>query len=176
MCDTVEAVTQIRHFTVTAFVSSGGCTLLHWHRKVGLWLPPGGHIEPNETPVEAVVREALEETGMQVEIVPSSALFAYPDPPQLPAPATIMIEPIRAFGGEPAHQHMDLIYFTRPDGATGSELPQPPDGSWRWLTRVELEDDAPQTFEDVSAHISEDVRLLGMAAIDHVTRHEETRA
>ena len=176
MCDTVEPVSQIRHFTVTAFVSTQGRTLLHWHRKVGLWLPPGGHLEPNETPVEAVVREALEETGMQVEIVPNSAPFAYSDPPQLPVPVTIMVEPIRAFGGEPAHQHMDLIYFTQPHDRDEDALPQPPDGSWRWVTRAELEDDAPQTFDDVSARISEDVRILGMAAIDHVTRYEETPA
>ena len=153
-----------------------GCTLLHWHRKVGLWLPPGGHIEPNETPVEAVVREALEETGMRVEIVPTVPAFPYADPPQLPPPATIMVEPIRAYGGDPAHHHMDLIYFTRPRDQADGELPDAPDGSWRWIMRAELKDDAPQTFADVSARVSEDVRLLGMAAIDHVTRFEETRA
>lgn len=176
MCDTVEAVGNTRHFTVTAFVSTAGRTLLHWHRKVGLWLPPGGHVEPNETPVEAVVREALEETGMQVEIVPTAPSFPYPDPPQLPVPATIMIEPIRSFGGEDAHHHMDLIYFTRPRAFADDAIVPTPEGSWRWITRAELEDDAPQTFDDVSARISEDVRLLGMAAIDHVTRYEETQA
>ena len=176
MCDTVEPVSHIRHFTVTAFVSARGRTLLHWHRKVGLWLPPGGHIEPNETPVEAVLREALEETGMQVEIVPTAASFAYPDPPQLPVPATMMIEPIRAFGGESAHHHMDLIYFTRPRDLEDAAQNATPSGSWRWIGRGELEDDAPQTFDDVSARISEDVRMLGMAAIDHVTRYEETQA
>lgn len=176
MCDTVEPVSQIRHFTVTAFVSTQGRTLLHWHRKVGLWLPPGGHIEPNETPIEAVLREALEETGMQVEIVPTSTSFAYPDPPQLPVPATIMVEPIRSFGGEAAHHHIDLIYFTRPRDVEDAAQTSTPEGSWRWITRAELEDDTPQTFDDVSALISQDVRLLGMAAIDHVTRHEETRA
>lgn len=176
MCDTVEPVSHIRHFTVTAFVSARGRTLLHWHRKVGLWLPPGGHIEPNETPIEAVLREALEETGMQVEIVPTAPTFPYLDPPQLPVPATIMIEPIRSFGGEAAHHHMDLIYFTRPRDLESAEQPATPEGSWRWITRAELEADAPQTFDDVSARISEDVRLLGMAAIDHVMRYEETRA
>ena len=176
MCDTVEVVGNIQHFTVTAFVSIPGRTLLHWHHKVGLWLPPGGHIEPNENPVQAVVRETLEETGMQVEIVPTTAPFPYPDPPQLPPPVTIMVEPIRAFGGEVAHHHMDLIYFTRPREVANRVHPPTPAGSWRWLTRAELKDDAPQTFDDVSAHISEDVRLLGMAAIDHVKRYEETHA
>jgi len=34
-----------RHFTATAFVVRGDATLLHWHRRLGQWMPPGGHIE-----------------------------------------------------------------------------------------------------------------------------------
>ncbi len=153
---------------MTAFVSrvgaAGGATLLHWHRKVGLWLPPGGHIEANEDPTEAALREVLEETGMQVEIVPTAAPFPYSDPPQLAAPATIMVEPIRAFGGEPPHQHIDSIYFTRPIG--GSAV-APPSG-WRWLTRAELVRGEPIDADGAAARVSEDVRVLGVAAIDHI--------
>lgn len=173
MCDTVSPVGGIRHFTVTTFVSMDGATLLHWHRKVGLWLPPGGHIEPNEDPMQAACREALEETGIVVEILPTTSMFAYDDPPQLSPPATIMVEPIRSFGGEDAHHHIDMIYFTRP---TNRERPEPPSDSWRWVSRQQLEDDAPMTLEGVSARISEDVRMLGMAAIDHVEQFEENRA
>ena len=163
-------VARQRHFTVTAFVSRGGATLLHWHHKVGLWLPPGGHIEAGEDPVEAALREVMEETGMAVEIAPTVAPFEYGDPPQLPVPATIMVEPIRAFGGDAAHQHIDLIYFTRPlDDAAE------PSAGWRWLTRVELESGAPIVVDgDMSevSEVSEDVRVLGMAAIDHVSALE----
>ena len=169
----------VRHFTVTTFVSAalpiGGATLLHWHRKVGLWLPPGGHIEANEDPIEAACREALEETGIAVEILPTSEPFAYSDPPQIAAPATIMVEPIGDFGGEAAHQHIDLIYFSRPQEG---EALDPPLGGWQWVTRQQLEDDA-LTLEAAdrrtSARLSEDVRVLGMAAIDHAARFEEQR-
>ena len=34
-----------RHFTVAVFVVWEGKVLLHFHRKLGMWLPPGGHIE-----------------------------------------------------------------------------------------------------------------------------------
>ncbi len=173
MCDTVSVVSGSRHFTVTTFVSMQGATLLHWHRKVGLWLPPGGHIEPNEDPLQAAHREALEETGIAVRILPTTAPFDYDDPPQLPPPATIMVEPIGAFGGEAAHQHIDLIYFSRPESAERSE---PPAGQWRWVSRQELEDDAPLTLAGVTAQISEDVRVLGMAAIDHAATFEEREA
>ena len=55
-----------KHFTSTAFVLHPieDKVLLHWHNKVKAWLPPGGHIENNETPVEAVKRETFEEIGI----------------------------------------------------------------------------------------------------------------
>ncbi len=150
-----------------------GATLLHWHRKVGLWLPAGGHVEPNEDPVQAACREALEETGIVVQIVPTNEAFGYADPPQVSVPATIMVEPIRAFGGEDAHHHIDMIYFSRPIQQT---RPEPLSEAWRWVTRQELEDDSPMTLAGVSARISEDVRVLGMAAIDHIAKYEERHA
>ena len=53
-----------RHFTATGFVVHRGRVALHWHPKVKAWLPPGGHIEANEDPVQAVLREIEEETGL----------------------------------------------------------------------------------------------------------------
>ena len=58
-----------KHFTSTAFVlhPTEDKVLLHWHSKVKAWLPPGGHIENNETPVEAVKRETFEERGIHIK-------------------------------------------------------------------------------------------------------------
>lgn len=44
-----------------------GQILLVEHRKSGLWLPPGGHVEPGEHPWDAVVRECHEELSVQAE-------------------------------------------------------------------------------------------------------------
>ena len=97
-----------RGFTVAVFVVHEGRVLLHRHKKLGLWLPPGGHIEPNELPDEAAVREVEEETGVQVELVGERALpIDYPR--QLVLPAGVQLEDI-----EPGHQHIDLVYFARP--------------------------------------------------------------
>ena len=105
-----------RHFTATAFVVRGSRTLLHWHRRLQQWMPPGGHIEPDEDPVQAVLREVREETGLVAEVIATAGPlpFAYPD--QLPAPYTILVEDIPGSGpstaagaalrtGEP-HQHI----------------------------------------------------------------------
>jgi 8-oxo-dGTP diphosphatase len=44
--------------------------LLGDHRKSGLWLPPGGHVEDGEDPRAAVRREAREELGIAAEFHP----------------------------------------------------------------------------------------------------------
>ena len=58
-----------KHFTASALVINNGKVLLLHHKKLGVWLYPGGHIEKNETPDQTVIREVKEETGLDVEIV-----------------------------------------------------------------------------------------------------------
>ena len=104
-----------RHFTVAVFVVWEGNVLLHFHRKLGMWLPPGGHIEQGELPDDAAVREVLEETGLEVELV-GERREDVSDPVQLHRPAGVQLENIG-----PGHQHIDLIYFATPKGPTGIE-------------------------------------------------------
>jgi 8-oxo-dGTP pyrophosphatase MutT (NUDIX family) len=51
------------------------CLLLGDHRKSGLWLPPGGHVEDGEDPHQAVIREAREELGIEAEFQDENPLF-----------------------------------------------------------------------------------------------------
>ncbi len=104
-----------RHFTVAVFVVWEGKVLLHLHHKLGMWLPPGGHIEENELPDEAAVREVLEETGVEVELA-GERREDVSDPVQLYRPAGVQLERIEA-----GHEHIDLIYFARPSGP--AEIP-----------------------------------------------------
>lgn len=97
-----------RDFTVATFVHWRGRSLLHRHRKLGLWLPCGGHIEANELPDEAAVREVLEESGVPVRLVGERAL-PIEEPRQLVRPVGVQLEPIA-----PGHEHIDLIYFAEP--------------------------------------------------------------
>lgn len=94
----------VREFTVATFVLHRGRVLLLFHPKIGLWLPPGGHIEPGELPDEAAVREVLEETGVHCRLVGERGVdVAYPR--QLIRPYGIQVEDIR-----PGVQHIDLVY------------------------------------------------------------------
>jgi 8-oxo-dGTP pyrophosphatase MutT (NUDIX family) len=101
-----------RHFTVAVFVVWEGKVLLHLHRKLGIWLPPGGHIEQDELPDDAAVREVFEETGLRVELV-GEKREDVSEPVQLHRPAGVQLENIG-----PGHQHIDLIYFAKPAGPT----------------------------------------------------------
>ena len=53
-----------RAFSVAVFCRHGGEILLVRHKRLDLWLPVGGEIEPGETPLDAARRELAEETGL----------------------------------------------------------------------------------------------------------------
>lgn len=59
---------------VAGYIFHKDKVLLIHHRKLGLWLPVGGHIEENETPDQALLREIKEETGIDVEMMNKSNL------------------------------------------------------------------------------------------------------
>jgi 8-oxo-dGTP pyrophosphatase MutT (NUDIX family) len=69
-----------RHFVATMYVVNDGATLLHEHEKLGMWLPPGGHIDRDEQPHEAALRETYEETGLEPELVAEVTDYAFETP------------------------------------------------------------------------------------------------
>ena len=159
-----------RHFTVTGYVVHEGRTLLHRHRKLAMWLPPGGHIEPDEDPVQAVLREVREETGLDVALLlQPHPVDGFAVPGQLAAPVTILVEDIDE-PGRP-HQHIDLIYFTTPIGTA----PAVDHVVWRWASAAELER-ATLDGEGEDGRIAEDVRKLGLLAMARLAATPATPA
>lgn len=67
-----------RCHTVSSWTLHEGKTLLVKHKKLGIWLAPGGHVEENELPHQAAEREFEEETGIQVHAISAFPLDIKP--------------------------------------------------------------------------------------------------
>jgi 8-oxo-dGTP diphosphatase len=129
-------MTGIRHFTASAIVlDDNDRALLVRHNKIGLWLYPGGHIEPNEDPAQAVLREVREETGIHVEVV-TDQQFTHFAVATIPPPFTILEMTVQDAKAGP-HRHIDLVYVCRP--ISGDLTPQQAEvGGVRWVPTAEL--------------------------------------
>lgn len=121
-----------RDWAVSVFVVWNGKVLLHRHRKLDLWLPPGGHVDPDELPDEAAVREVMEEAGLTVELVGERAVDA-PGPVQLVRPRGVQLEAI-----SPGHEHIDLVYLAKPVGDYVGKL-DGGEGGFDWYSRAQAE-------------------------------------
>lgn len=96
-------------FTVAIFVVAEDRVLMVHHRKLEKWLPLGGHIELDEDPEVAAVREALEESGLEVELVGERPPTTGPGTRALIAPRFLDIHRINE-----THEHIGMIYWARP--------------------------------------------------------------
>lgn len=150
-----------RHFTATTYVVNDGATALHSHDRLGIRLPPGGHVDRDELPHEAALREVREETGLRAELVASESSITGPNTRGLPEPAHLMLHDINVHeDGSVGHQHVDHLYYAR----VGSrEIDPIGDGEvdangWRWYTAAEL----------AASDLQQDVVDLGREAISVV--------
>jgi 8-oxo-dGTP pyrophosphatase MutT (NUDIX family) len=116
------------HVTASAIVVGRRGTVLHLHKRLGIWMQPGGHIDAGETPEVAAVREATEELGLAV---------AHPDG----GPLLVHLDVHEAAYG---HVHLDLRYLLL--GADGDPHPPPgesPDARWcSWDEALAMADPA----------------------------------
>lgn len=120
------------HVTGSAFVVShdGARVLLVHHRRLDLWLQPGGHGEPGEVDAaDVALREAREETGI-------ASLVLHPAAPR---PIDVDVHRIPERTHVPAHDHLDMRYVAvAPKGARiNRDLAETHDA--RWFTWDELD-------------------------------------
>lgn len=136
-------------FTASVYIVHGGKILLHKHKVLGIWLPPGGHIELDEDPNEAAIREAKEETGLDVELVGKRTVY------DTPFGASDLIPPRflnrHFYDAKRTHEHVDMAFFGR--SASDAARPEVEGGEIRWFTKEELERGVIPLEPDVRTHV-----------------------
>jgi len=154
-----------RHFTSTSFVLHPleEKILLHWHKKVKTWLPPGGHVEENETPVDTAIRETFEESGLNIEIIDydfERINRHFIDVKEIIPPYTILLEKINdPKNGE--HIHIDMIYFSQ------ALNPKDLKSGWFWVNEDELKGNVNLNFNNSNDEkIQDDVKFFGLKCIE----------
>jgi 8-oxo-dGTP diphosphatase len=135
---------------IAAFVMHEGRLLLVRHAKLGKWLPPGGHIEPDETPDEAVLREVREETGLDVELVHREEIAGDGCSGIVRELALPFYANVHSVGD---HDHACLFYLCR--AGSGRVSISHESRGHRWVTPQELAE---------AGDVPEDVRRIGELA------------
>mgnify|MGYP003974282547 CR=1 FL=1 len=135
-----------------------GQVMLVKHKKVGAWLCPGGHIDPNELPHQAAEREFWEETGIEVSAFNPDLPTATDGSEYLPNPILTNLHwvsqdnyQIRTEGKSSTsnsklwkkgcEQHLSFIYLVKPAGKNldFKENVEETDGIG-WFSLAELDD------------------------------------
>lgn len=114
------------HITGSAIVIGKRGVVLHLHKRLNLWLQPGGHIDTDETPAEGALREAREETGLDVSHPSSGPWLMHLD----------------VHAGPRGHTHLDLRYLlTAPDTDPSPGADESQEVAWfGWDEAIEMAD------------------------------------
>ncbi len=133
MDDTVgpfDRTTLEGHVTATAFIVDRQreyALMLH-HRKLNMWLPPGGHCDGNADVMETAIREIQEETGIKQVTIIGTDIF------------DIDIHLIPANSQEPEHYHYDVRFLMEVDRNTLTQMNNEEALNLEWINIASLDD------------------------------------
>ncbi len=148
-------------FTVEVFIVHKNKVLLRRHEKYDIWLSVGGHIELDEDPVQAAIREVKEEVGLDVKIIGgqkgegdgSEKNRGYKD-----------LIPPKYLGRHPAsntHEHIAFVYF----GISNTDkmldpIDETEEAETRWVSKEELEN--MELVPNIKFYATEALKELGI--------------
>ncbi len=120
-----------RHFTTTVNIKFNNKVLLHFHKKLKMWIPVGGHIDRDELPQECAVREAKEESGLDVELMKTKQFLNMPT--ELILPHSMNLHNINEF-----HQHINFDFFAIAK-SDKINVPAHESQELKWFSKAEIE-------------------------------------
>ena len=118
LADPCNELADNTHVTASVIIVGPRGIVLHRHKRLGIWLQPGGHIDDGELAADAARREALEETGLTVTHFCGAPVVIHVDSHDAPK----------------GHYHLDLRYLVAAEDID----PAPPAGESpdaRWWSR-----------------------------------------
>lgn len=140
LSDPFDRDSSLVHVTGSAIVAGPVGTVLHLHKRLGIWIQPGGHLEVGEEPFEAALREAEEETGLALQHPSDGPFLLHLD-----------VHPAAE-----GHTHLDLRYLLLSDGSE----PAPPAGESQHVRWFSLEEAISITDEALVGGLVRLRRLL----------------
>jgi 8-oxo-dGTP diphosphatase len=133
-----------KHYTIMTLLITDETpcrALMIENRKYGCWMPPGGHQESNENPLETSIREVVEETGVDITEYLPKPVVVDEVATVLPPPSRIVEVKIDPRGDQPAHYHLDMLYVVHvPKSLTTHKYDEDEIASVAWLTLEEMTD------------------------------------
>ncbi len=140
--------------TVAIFVVHEQKVLVIHHRKLDKWLPLGGHVELDEDPEQAALREAREESGFDVELLGERPPTTGPGTRALIAPRFLDIHRI-----SDTHEHIGMIYWARPKQGSLA-LAEAEHHDIRWCSAEELDGLLPKMSDAVKWYCLQAIREI----------------
>ena len=129
-------INELIDYTVETFIVFEDKVLFRFHDKYNIWLSVGGHIEPNENPNQAAVREVKEEVGLDIvlydKLKPKFESENYFE--ELIPPYFLNVHKIFE-----THRHVTMTFFARSstDRIIQSQTEKIVD--WKWMTKQDIE-------------------------------------
>jgi ADP-ribose pyrophosphatase YjhB (NUDIX family) len=151
-------------FTVCGYIVHDDKTLLIKHKYLPIWTPPSGHIEVDQTPIEALFNEIQEEAGIADESLVLIPTHGYkqnfvrsPEAVELPLPFDFEVHPVID-----GHRHINVSYVLK----SNTNRVKPGEGesnTFKWFTVDEL-----RAFKDTNKSIISSA----IFAIEHVRENQ----
>jgi len=145
---------ELIDWTAGVYIVHNNKVLIRKHDKYKIWIHVGGHVELDEDPIEAAIRECKEEVGLDIKIFDAGER-----PPNmlesdkyLPNPAHMNIHHLAGMDND--HRHIDLLYYATSDSDV--VVPENDSDEWLWLNADEIRE---------NPHIADQIKFYALGAL-----------
>ncbi|NQV91290.1 NUDIX domain-containing protein [Candidatus Woesearchaeota archaeon] len=147
--------------TAEVFIVFQNKVLLRKHDKYHIWLSVGGHIEIDEDPNQAAIREVKEEVGLNIELFHEknyelTNLQGYKEliPPQFMNRHRI----------NDCHEHVSLVYFAKSDTDQLILCENEKSSGCKWFAKEDL--------EDPKLELNTNIKMYAKKALEKLSHQE----